>query len=401
MIAVVVLALMAGTDRIVAIEGGDVYTGTGAVIRSGAVVIRNGVIEAVGRAVAVPEGAERYDATGRRVYPGFVAAHAVRVGIASGFDNKGRLADGLDPFDLSVDIALASGITSAHVEAGSLSFSVVSRADDAPNAVVRMTAGTLEDMVVREPASLDLTKWILATPSEHWDLRRKLNEARELGRRERAGEQGVRVSDEMRPYVEAVEGRLPVRIWASRAGAILQALRLVDEFPQVRLVLVGAEEGWTVADEIGRRGVACIVTPRSRLDPDREAMRPTGSRIENAAILHRAGVRLAIVPPMPAVSVGGIAGRDLMALPTEAAFAVRGGLPEDAALRAITLGAAEILGVSERIGSIEAGKDGDVIVLDGDPLDHRTFCLRAYVRGRKVYDKEEAPYFRDIRPAGR
>jgi len=104
------------------------------------------------------------------------------------------------------------------------------------------------------------------------------------------------------------------------------------------------------------------------------------------------------LPAQTSISLGGLAGRDLMNLPMEAAFAVRGGLPQDPALRAITINAARILGVSDRIGSIEPGKDADLIVCSGDLFDYRTFVEWAVVNGRTVYDKQRASYFAHIRP---
>ncbi|MBT7012675.1 MAG: amidohydrolase family protein, partial [Planctomycetes bacterium] len=98
------------------------------------------------------------------------------------------------------------------------------------------------------------------------------------------------------------------------------------------------------------------------------------------------------------VSMMGIAGRDLLTLPMEAAFAIRGGLTSAAALRAITLEPAALLGMDERIGSISVGKDADLIVCDGDLFDYRSFVQWAVVNGRVAYDKAQSPYLSHIRP---
>jgi adenine deaminase len=94
----------------------------------------------------------------------------------------------------------------------------------------------------------------------------------------------------------------------------------------------------------------------------------------------------------------GLAGRDLMTLPMEAAFAIRGGLQQDAALRAITVDAAEMLGVDHRLGSIEVGKDANIIVCDGDLFHYRSFVQWAVVDGKMMYDKQQSSYFAHIRP---
>jgi imidazolonepropionase-like amidohydrolase len=118
--------------------------------------------------------------------------------------------------------------------------------------------------------------------------------------------------------------------------------------------------------------------------------------MENAAILKRAGVRFAIVPQGPYFGLGGIAGRDLMALPMEAAFAVSGGLDEQTALEAITLTAAQILGVADHVGSLQVGKDADIIILDGHPFHYRSFVEFTLINGKMLYDKKQSTYFSHI-----
>ena len=98
--------------------------------------------------------------------------------------------------------------------------------------------------------------------------------------------------------------------------------------------------------------------------------------------------------------MSGLAGRDLLHLPMEAAFAVRGGLPEDAAIRAITLDAARLLGVAERIGSIEVGKDADFVITDGDLLHYMTLAKYTVVNGRIAYDQAKEGLLGHIRPGG-
>jgi imidazolonepropionase-like amidohydrolase len=107
---------------------------------------------------------------------------------------------------------------------------------------------------------------------------------------------------------------------------------------------------------------------------------------------------VAVLPQDTSISLSGLVGRDLGHLPIEAAFAVRGGLPELAALQAITLVPARLLGVEHRVGSLERGKDCDLIVTDGDLLHYETFVQYAVVEGKLVYDKEKEHYFAHIRP---
>ena len=123
-----------------------------------------------------------------------------------------------------------------------------------------------------------------------------------------------------------------------------------------------------------------------------------GSSIENAAILHSHGVQIAIIPGSRGIDLGGIAGRDIMHLPIEVGFAIRGGLPEDAGLASVTTVPARLLGVSHRVGTLEVGKDCDLIVTDGDLLHYQTFVQYTVVDGDLVYDKQDELYFAHIRP---
>ena len=180
----------------------------------------------------------------------------------------------------------------------------------------------------------------------------------------------------------------------------LRDLANLAEHYGFQLIVRGAYEGWIVAPELARAGVRAVITPRSRRDPDERLNRPNGSSIENARILHDRGVLFAILPLGTRISVSGLAGRDLWHLPMEASFAVRGGLPEDVAIRAITIDAARILGVDDRVGSIEVGKDADFAIVDGDLLHYMTLVRWTVVNGRIAYDKQKEGLLDHIRPNG-
>jgi predicted amidohydrolase YtcJ len=162
-----------------------------------------------------------------------------------------------------------------------------------------------------------------------------------------------------------------------------------------------------VADRLGRAGVRAVVSPRTDggfgggPQPDERLNRPNGPSIENAHRLHRHGVPVAVVPISPVIGLWGIAGRDLLHLNMEAAFAVRGGMSNEAALRAITLDAARVLGVDDRVGSLEPGKDADLIVCSGDILHYLTQVHYTIVNGRVAYDKAQDTLYAHIRPEGK
>ncbi|MCI0588117.1 MAG: amidohydrolase family protein [Planctomycetes bacterium] len=376
-------------EKVFAIVGGDVHTVGGATIRGGTVLCRGRKIWKVGLDLEVPKGAKVLDAKGMRVYPGLVAAGSAGI-LGSPFGGPGgNPADSVDPFSLPIQLAAASGVTT--VCAGI--------------AVGKVIPGEIEGVLVRETAFVSLA-YSASNPVQRLEVREKLEKARDYLRRMREWEEAKKADPQAKEpskqgvdesHLKLLRRELPARLPAGSADDLLAICGLLDDFG-FDAVVDGAHEGWTIAPEISRRGIRCVVTPRAKVRPDRNTNRPTGSSIENAAILHGAGVPIAVLPPTSMVSTGGVAGRDLMTLPLDAAFAMRGGLGEQAALESVTLGAARVLGVEDRLGSIDPGKDADLIVTSGDLLDHRTFVEFTIVNGKVVYDRQKSTFFSHIRP---
>jgi len=362
--------------------GGDVYTGTGAVLRGATVLSKDGVIEELGHGVHLPEGTTVLDASGMRVYPGLVAVASS--GLMGG---SGDFADSVDPFSSRMLLALASGITTAGQS----------------SAALKLKRGEIEGVVLREKY---LTSQSFSNASARRALRGKLEKASAYLREYAEWEELVKKDKELKePSKKGVDGGVLsilrgknlARFNANDRGDLLEIARLAQRFA-FRPVIDGCREGWTVAGELGRAGAYAIVTPRSRRDKTENLVRPGGSSIENAAILYQHGVQVAVVPSGKGVDLGGIVGRDILHLPIEAGFAIRGGLPEAAAFEAITIVPARILGIGHRVGSLEVGKDCDLIVTDGDVLHYETFVQFTVVEGEQVYDKQEELYFAHIRP---
>jgi imidazolonepropionase-like amidohydrolase len=166
-------------------------------------------------------------------------------------------------------------------------------------------------------------------------------------------------------------------------------IRLAREL-DYNLLLEEAHEAWLVADELAEAKVSVVLTPRSRRRPLPGMEDSSGSSIETSARLEKAGVPFAIATQMNTVSLDGVyGGRDLTGFPLEAAFAVRGGCSEKAALASLTIVPARLLGLESRIGSIEEGKDADLLILNGPPLDYRTYVQTALVGGKVCYERNE------------
>jgi hypothetical protein len=391
-----------------ALVGGDLQTVTQGVLKGGTLLMRDDKIYKIGPAVELPEGTVRIDVAGKRVLPGFVAASARGIGLTPA---AGKIADALDPFAESVKLALAGGVTSAYVEPSSGGGGVFggNPPPAGPGAVIKMAYGSLDGMLLAEPAGVPLSAWINGSPSERFEVRENLVKARAALEREREFERRrsenklkpdekapARASGIVETYVRLLKGELVARIPASHVDDLRRALELLNEF-HFKAVLTDVIEGWTMPDEIGRARAYCLVEVRAKEHAPRNSVRPAGSSIEQAAILRKAGVKFAILPPNATVGTGGTAGRDLLTLPLDGAFAIRGGLDEQTALEAITITAAEICGVESRIGSLEEGKDADVVVLDGDPFDYRTFVELTFVNGKLLYEKSKSPYYSHLK----
>lgn len=369
-------------DKVTAIQGADIYTITSGIIRNGTLLIKDGRIWKLGPGLAIPKGAKVIKAKGQIVMPGLVA---IRGNLGEG--GSGRLVDALDPFSQAVSMALASGVTSVFTR----------------GAVIKPTYADLDGMWLQETTlqNISFSRWRNRTELL-MALRAGQAYLQNLARHQREQAAGKKTAPPQAPrgasqYLPLLKGERTALVSAVTAGEILAVLELVDEF-DIKMIINGAIEGWSVAQEIAKRKVAVAMTPRHKLDADQDSATPSESNVENAAILKRAGVQLAIIPPSPSFtsSTGGIAGRDLMTLPLEAAFAIGGGLDEQTALEAITITPAKLLGIDDRVGSLQPGKDADIIILDGHPFHYNTFVQTTIINGKVLYEKQKSTYFSHI-----
>ena len=371
-------------DAVTAIKGGDLYTITSGIIKNGTILIKEGKISRIGQNIEIPQKSKVIDARGKIVMPGLVAATA-QVGMTG---SGSKIADSLDPFHYHASLALASGITSVFVSSGGT------------NAVIKPTYGDLDNMLLKESVSQNTSfrSWMDKT-----NLRQNLRKAQAYlqkldeytRKKDQKKLQELKKPSGIDDYIRLLKKELPARLQATTAAEILNIVELIDEFG-MRVIIEDAIEAWIVAEEIARHDIRLIITPRDKRRPNELISAPSGSTLENAAILKKAGVKFAIVPTSPSFATWGIAGRDLMALPMEAAFAVSGGLDEQTALESITINAAEIIGVADRVGSLQVGKDADIIILDGHPFHHKTFVEMTLISGKILYEKSKSPYFSHI-----
>lgn len=400
-----------------AIVGGDVYLGTGQRMTGATVLIADDKIEAVGPNLPLPEGTKVLDAKGKTVSPGFVAV----VGNGMGAGRSAPFADGVNPFDPEIKQGLAAGITA--FLAGSVGSSAI---PSGSNAVVKLAFGDAKGMVLKEDAVLGIAAEL--SLGDRDKLAESVKKAQEYLKAVedfpalKAKDQNAK-EPQMPPGTDKVVAVLRGQstLWISLGGggfgmfgggrrggggksddidAIRQGLATATLFGR-GVVLQKPTSAWLLADEIATTGSMVFLSPRDRRAADPQDPDRTGSNLASAAILARAGVPVAVTCPVgmfggAGVGTGGILGQDLNTPQVDAAFAVRGGMDDRKALRTITLDAARMLGVERRIGSLEPGKDADVLILDGDPLHYATFVTTALVNGKVVYEKANEPLFRHI-----
>jgi imidazolonepropionase-like amidohydrolase len=353
---------------------------------------------------------------------------------------QSKIADSLNPFDRNIQFCLATGITTANIEVGGGGGGRFGRdSDDDPplppdlleddtrvcpccgmaiidtqpigpvaptdrgarrSAVIKMTFGDMSNMVVKETPFYHLSAGSFAGAMNRHQWRETVKRAKQAVK-DRAvadttgedapaagpGGGGGRgrgaVTDDL---IKLVEKKIPLRTEAYSAEQMRDAIALAKEL-DYNLILDGVHEAWLIAGELGSAKVQTVLTPRSRRRPQPGKDDTTGSSIETSSFLEKAGVPFAVAPLGNSVSLDGLPGRDLTSLPLEAAFAVRGGCSETTALEALTIVPARMMGLADRIGSIEEGKDADLLILDGNPLDYRTYVEKAVIGGKVYYDR--------------
>ncbi|MFZ5897911.1 MAG: amidohydrolase [Bacillota bacterium] len=375
-----------------------ILTMAGEEIRQGTLLIEGSRIKAVGKDVPVPEGAAVIDGRGKVVMPGLIDAHC-HVGVQEEvFREEGddvneasdpvtahlRAIDAVNPEDLGFADALSGGVTTICTGPGSAN--VVGG-----EMVVLKTAGRIVDeMIVRFPAGLKAAlgenpkrvygrekKSPMTRMASAAILRMALAQAQDYVRKlERAQAGKVDPPDrdlKLEALSRVLRREIPLRLHAHRADDIATAVRIAREFG-VDLVIEHATEGYKVAELLAREAVPVVLGPiiTQRAKPELQ-----GLTIENARQVAEAGVTFAVMTDHPVVPI--------QYLGLSALLTVRGGLSGERALAAVTRDAARILGVGDRIGTLEPGKDADFIVLSGDPFDIRSRVEFTFIEGKPVF----------------
>ena len=377
------------------IQNALIYDGVTPVPYEGDLSIQDGKLRSVGPRLSPADGEEVIDAAGLRVYPGFVEAHS-----HLGLDNYGmgyegwdynemgdivaaqlRGIDSFNPQDRGVAMALQGGVTTVGVGPGSANVL------GGTFLAVKTWGSCVDDMVVKaevamkcafgeNPKRVYRDKGDSARMTTAAKLREMLFKARDyLARKEAAGDDPMKrpaFDMKLEALIPALKGELPLKAHAHRADDICTAIRIAKEFG-VKMTLEHCTEGHLIPDIVARSGFPVAVGPTLTNASKIELSNKT---FDTPGVLARAGCQVSIITDAPVIPQ--------QYLPLCAGLAVKAGMDPFQALQAITINPARHLGIDGRVGSLEAGKDADVVLCDGDPMVSDTHILGVVLNGRKV-----------------
>ena len=389
------------------LKGARLLTAAGNPIEAGVLVIENGKIIAIGdENTAIPSGATVIDVSGKTIIPGIVDTHS-HIGIyprpsvpanSDGNEMSGpvqpgiRALDAIYPADPGIRMAVAGGITTANIMPGSgnviggqtLYVKLRGRAIDEMRIHGMEVLGGLKMANGENPKGYGrraspqapITRMKVASLQ-----REQFVKAREYQRKWKAYKESPDkktppdIDLAMEPLVEVLERKRTVHFHCHRADDLLTAMRIADEFG-FELVLQHATEAYRIPEELVKRKIPASLT---LIDSPGGKLETAALLEENAAILEKAGVKVAI-------NTDDFITESRFILRT-GAIAVRGGMSEDGALRALTINPASMMHLDGRLGSLEHGKDADFVVLSGNPFSIYTHVLSTYIDGKVVFDR--------------
>ncbi|HZD47900.1 MAG TPA: amidohydrolase family protein [Silvibacterium sp.] len=401
-------AQTADDQNTLVVQGARILPITSPAIEHGVMVIKGGKIVAVGEEgkVEIPAGATVKDVTGKIVMPGIVDSHS-HIGIDpnptvsdSQDANEGsgpvqpalRALDAIDPADPNIRMATAGGITTANIMPGS------GNVMGGQTAYVKLRGKTIEEMLIpntiggmkmangTNPKGYGSRGQAPMTRMEEAALARGIFEKAQdykakwdaYNKAVAAGDKKAKEPDHdlgLDAVVQILDGKRVVHNHTHRADDVMTVVRLADEF-HYRVVVHHGTESCDVADELAKRHIGVTFT---MIDAPGGKPETINFSISCPARLEKAGVKVAFNTDDPITN-----SRLLL---RSAALAVRGGMSEDAAMKGLTIYPAEMLDLQGRVGSLEAGKDADFIVLSGAPLSVYTKVLETWIEGEKVFDR--------------
>lgn len=394
-----------GENETIAIKNVKILTVTRGIIEEGTILIENGRISAVGQGVEIPNEASLIHASGCIITPGLIDSHShLGLGPSGGVTEDNEMSsactpqlriidsihpEGMEPHSHSFRDAVSQGVTTVIARPGS------GNVIGGQSAALKLRGKTVDDMILVFPVDMKMamgrkgyyaSKGVLPVTKmgTAYIVRNAMVEAMdyklalELYEKKKDKDKNAKPPDrdlKNEAMLMVLNRDIPVHIHCSPVDDIMTAVRLADEFDFYKLSLAHAEESYKVADELAKRGVIVVVGPRMITFDDKDNL------INIAENLVKHGVEINIMTDADVVQQE--------YLRFQAAIAIKYGLAPEEALKAITINPAKLIGMEKRIGSIEVGKDADLVIFDGDPFDIQTKVLKVFIDGKIVYDLEK------------
>ena len=409
-----ILPLAAADDDSFLIRGATVHPVASAEIQNGSVLVQNGKIVGIGRNIAAPKGTRIVEGKGLHVYPGMIDSatemglseigavrESVDVGEIGKFDPQLRAEIAINPSSEHIPVTRANGITSVIAmpmsAGGGGGFgrggggSIIT----GQAALVHLDGWTWEEMEIKKSAGMGMRFPIIPPPpgrffgadfpgaktfteskkdyeTELRELKEFFENARRYQKAKAAKEKGFQTDLKYEAMLPVLEGKEPLIVMASRERAIRDAVQFADQ-QKVRVIIADPRELGKMGTELKSRNIPAILGPTLALPLHEDD--PYDAAYTLPDQFYKAGVKFAF---------GSFDNQFARDLPYQAAMAVAFGLPVDEAVKAVTLNAAQIWGVADRIGSIEEGKSADLMVTDGVPLEAKTQVKLLYIKGKTV-----------------
>ena len=386
------------------VKNARIHTITGGVVKKGYVLVRDGKILEISKKSEPSEienGVEVIDAKGMHLFPGFIDAHSHlgmwedSIGFEGSDGNESvdpvtpqlRAIDGINPMDRTFEEARAGGITATATGPGS------ANVIGGQFVVIKTCGVCIDDMILKAPCAMKCA--LGENPKKTYNdreespvtrmataaiLRESFIKAKDYVEKKRLAEMDEEAEKpdfdfKMEALVDVVEGNIPIKVHAHRADDILTAIRIAKEF-DLEMTIEHCTEGHLIVEQLKRERYAPIVGPSLS---ERSKFELKNLTFKTPGILSNAGIKIAIMTDHPVIPI--------QYLPLCASLAVKAGMDRDEAMKAISINAAEIIGVGDRIGSIEAGKDADLVLWDRDPFDAHSEVLWTMIDGKIVYKR--------------
>ena len=382
-----------------ALQGATIHTVTNGVIENGTILFNGGVITAIGANIDIPAGTRVIDATGKHIYPGLIDAYST-VGISEiGAVDVSNDVNELGDFNPNVKAAVAVNAESRHIGTTRSSGVLVTMTTPGGGLISGMSSAmnlegwTWEEMQMEPSAALNVN-WPNPNPRRFGGFRgfgfgnqdedpptyeEQVQQLKDFFAEARAYRDALQAGEEVRTdsryaaMIPALDREIPVVVAADGAAQINDAVTWAQE-EDVRIVIRGGRDAIHVADRLVANDIPVVLTS-TMAAPSRQYEGYDGA-YSMPARLYEAGVRFAIS--------GGSGALYSNRLPYEAGVAVAFGLPEEEAIRAVTINAAEFMGIDDRVGSLEPGKAATFLITTGTPIDMTSDIEQAYIEGREL-----------------